>query len=78
MVWLLTRTDVATIIRARNRLAEVESKLELADDRNYPTGRLAEACRVADDALLMILILAMVHNLGVTDAELRGPLVAGR
>lgn len=65
---MLSAQDIVDIQKARDRLIKLEAKLDLSDDRDYPTGRLAEACRAADDALLNILICANVRDLGVPDS----------
>lgn len=67
---MLSRADITAIHRTRERLRALESRLELAEDRPYDTGRLAESCRAADDALLQILIIANVRNLGVSGVDL--------
>jgi len=67
---MLSRADIKAIHRARERLWELENRLELAENRPYDTGRLAEACRAADDALQQVLIIGKVRSLGVSAADL--------
>lgn len=68
---MLSRSDIAMIEKMRKRLTEIESKLEHKEE-NFALGRLAEACRAADDALMQILIVASTRSLGVTVEELLG------
>ena len=68
---MLTRADIATINKARVVARKLESESEFCKQRDYPLGRLAEACRAADDALLNLLIVAKVHEFGVTDQDMR-------
>jgi hypothetical protein len=66
---MLTRWDIAAIHRARERLMKLEQLLE-REENGFDHGRLAEACRHADDALLQVLIVAKIRELGVTDTDM--------
>lgn len=67
---MLNRGDIAQLKKTRERVQEIERRLE-DGERHFPDGRLAEACRAADDSILQVLILAKVHNLGATDEDVR-------
>lgn len=69
---MLSRSDVAALKKTRERVQEIERRIS-ADriKRNFDLGRLAEACRAVDDAILQVLVLARVHNLGVSEDDLR-------
>lgn len=68
---MLSRADIAALKAIQERMRDLERKLELQQKRDYPMGRLAEACRAVDDAILQVLVIAKIHNLGVTDDDLR-------
>lgn len=68
---MLSRADIAALKTMRERVQEIERKLESQAGRDFPMGRLAEACRAVDDSILQILVLANVHDLGVTEDDLR-------
>jgi hypothetical protein len=67
---MLTRADIATLNKARATVQKLESELDLSDGHDYPDGKLAEACRTADDALMHLLVIANVQEQGVTDDDL--------
>jgi len=67
---MLTRGDITTLTKTRERVQELERKIEHGT-RDFTQGRLAEACQACDAAILQVLILARVHDLGVTDADMR-------
>lgn len=75
---MLTRADIKVLKRARQTVQAIESKLEFAGGRDYPMGRLAEACRACDDAILQVLVIAHVHELGVSQEDLRALTVQNR
>lgn len=68
---MLNRGDISALKAMRERVQEIERKLEGSPKTNFPMGRLAEACRAVDDAILQILVLARVHDLGVSEEDLR-------
>jgi len=59
---MLTRTDVTQLKKTRERVQEIERRLE-ASSHDFPSGRLIDACRSEDEAILNVLILAKVHDL---------------
>jgi len=69
----LAGEEIATLKRAREVAQKIEMGLERREgtsDRLYPMGRLAEACRAADEAVMQILILGNVHGFGVSEEDL--------
>jgi propanediol dehydratase small subunit len=68
---MLTRADISALKTMRKRVQEIERRLDSEPSHDFPMGRLAEACRAADDSLLQVLILGRVHGLGVTAEDLR-------
>jgi hypothetical protein len=69
---MLTRADIASLNKARATVQKLESGLEMAGEQAYSGGRLAEACRSADHALMNLLVIANVQGQGVTDEDLFG------
>ncbi len=68
---MLSRGDIAALKTMRERAQEIERKLQDQKGHDFPMGRLAEACRALDDAILQVLVLGKIHDLGVTEADLR-------
>lgn len=70
---MLNRGDIAALKSMQARVQELERRLtEMpSTNKDFPMGRLAEACRAVDDAILQVLITAKVYDLGASDADLR-------
>ncbi len=68
---MLKRGDISALKAMRERVQELERRLTSETEKDFPMGRLAEACRAVDDSILQILVLACVHNLGATEEDLR-------
>ena len=67
---MLNRGDITTLKKTRERVQALERRIEHGP-RDFTQGRLAEACQACDAAILQVLILARVHDLGVTDEDMR-------
>jgi len=68
---MLSRSDIAELKKTRASVQKLEAKLIEHNSRDFPMGRLAEACRAVDDAILQLFILAKVHDMGVTAEDLK-------
>ncbi len=72
---MLTRGDIAALKKLQERVQEIERRLTEtpSTSKDFTMGRLAEACRAVDDAILQVLIIVKIHGLGEQELRAIGP-----